>query len=57
MDTLNVQVLRHEGNIELCCPMHMLPYAAGERMKCGWFELDVKCTPDFKDVVQREKNV
>ena len=57
MGTLNVQVLRHEGNIELCCPMHMLPYVAGEHVKCGWFGLDVKCTPDFKDVVQREKNV
>ena len=35
----------------------MLPYVAGEHLKCGWFELDIKCTPDFKDVVQREKNV
>ena len=25
----------------------MLPYVAGEHVKGGWFELDVKWTPDF----------
>ena len=37
--------------LNLCCPTHMLPYVAGEHVKGGWFELDVKWTPDFKDVV------